>query len=74
MTDPRLRLTAALADQYRIERERGLTAFPGLEARARRFAGRPEGRSTSVAQSPLRHERRYQALLERMGLPESLRR
>lgn len=133
MTDGMPRLPIALADRYRIERERGLTAFPGLVTRARRFAGRPEGRSTSVVQDgsvrsaaqpplqrhprlaqralllatlgdrdsmyvlferaidardpdaiwilnaapmlrPLRHEPRYQDLLERMGLPENLRR
>ena len=64
MTDPSLRLTAALADRYRIERELGAggmaTVYRAEDLKHRRKVAR--------------REPRYQALLERMGLPEKLRR
>ena len=64
MTDPSLRLTAALADRYRIERELGAggmaTVYLAQDLKHRRKVAR--------------HEPRYQALLERMGLPENQRR
>ena len=66
MTDSLARLSTALADRYRIERELGQGGMATVYL--------ADDLKQAPMLRPLRHEPRCQAMRERMGLPENLRR
>jgi hypothetical protein len=74
LPDPAARLGAALAGRYRIERQLGQGGMATVLSLGTPHYMSPEQAGGDHHARGVVHEPRYQAMLQRMGLPENLRR